>query len=449
MNAFETHLFTRYFPAGTDSACCSAEAKRILLTLYLILASFSVSLVFLVISIVSEIYFWVPANVIVITICLLSSWLLYKNKFKKAKLLLVITLNLATFWSASIDPFDDGTYLFFIPVGISAFVLLDPNDMKTAVALVMLSTALFLLSYFDIARYYELPPHSPQYHQIAFLFTYFLSFGLSIVYIYFLVNLNRRSENELQNKERSAKVKNEQLQKANEALDRLVYSVSHDLRSPLNSILGIIDLVEMSHDPNEVKNYIQMIRDRIKGQNNYILEIIEYSRSSLTEVRAEKIELRKLVDEVVESLRFSTHAQGIEFRSMVDHHVILISDRISLWIILNNLIGNAIKYHDLSKAHPFIEIGYSGNQNSIYVQDNGIGIRTRHKKKIFDLFYTASDEVEGSGIGLFLIKEMTEKLRGSIEVESEFGRGTRFTIYLNGSGYDHVPVPPTKSETIS
>ena len=425
------HHKVAHFLHGGEGVIFNAEARRVVLTFYLVIASFLVSLIFLLISLFSGIYFWVPAHIIVILVCLFSFWLLCNRKFKTTKLVLIITLNLVTFWSASIDPFDDGAYLFFIPVGISAFVLLDPHNLKTAAMLVGTSTVLFLLSYFDIARYYELPPHSPQYHYIVFLFVYLFSFGLSIICISFLVNLNRLSEDELVHKEKLAKLKNEQLQKANEGLDRLVYSVSHDLRSPLNSILGLINLVEESNDPEELKNYFEMIRERINSQNNYIKQIIDYSMNSRTEVYTEEIELKRLVDEVVDSLRFSADAKGIDFRRQIDDCAILTSDRICLSIVLNNLVGNAIKYHDLSKSHPFIEIGYSKDQNMIYVRDNGTGIRPEHKQKIFDLFYRGSDRSGGSGLGLFIIKQALEKMKAKIEVESVHGEGSRFTVYLN------------------
>src|SRR5690242_8344456 len=133
------HRIARFLHGG-ESVTFNAEARRVVLTFYLVIASFLVSLIFLLISLFSGIYFWVPAHVIVILVCLFSFWLLCNKKFKTTKLILIITLNLVTFWSASIDPFDDGAYLFFIPVGISAFVLLDPHHLKTAAMLVGTST---------------------------------------------------------------------------------------------------------------------------------------------------------------------------------------------------------------------------------------------------------------------------------------------------------------------
>lgn len=421
----------RDFIVGNRVEDHDAEAKRIMLAVYMALSSFFIALIFLLINLLSQVYYWVPANMIVIGIACLCLVFIKKGLFKTAKLVLVITLNVMIFWSASIDPFDDGTYLLFIPVGIGAFALLDQRNFKTAIGLALLSTTLFLLSYFDIGRNYELPPLSPQYHQVIFLLIYLLSFALSIVYVYFLVNLNYLSERELILKENFAQQKNEQLQQANKSLDQLVYSVSHDLRSPLNSILGLVDLAEQTVSRQETHRLLQLMRERIKVQKNYIQEIIEYCRNSKNETRAEKIELTKFVDEIINSLKFSADAIRIEFRKHIDAGMVLVSDRLCLWVALNNLIGNAIKYHDLTKEKPFIEIGYSFERHALYVLDNGAGILPEHQKKIFDMFYRGSSKSGGSGLGLYIIKEAVEKIGGRIEVDSRYGEGSKFEIYLN------------------
>ncbi|HTH58072.1 MAG TPA: HAMP domain-containing sensor histidine kinase [Cyclobacteriaceae bacterium] len=416
---------------GKKAKDSDAEVRRIMLTAFMAVTSFFAEFIFLLINLLSHVYYWVPANVIVMGICIACLFLIRRAHYKTAKLLLVVTLNLMIFWSASIDPFDDGTYLLFIPVGIGAFALLDSRNLKTAITLATFSTALFLLSYFDIAVNYELPPLSPQYHQAIFLLTYLFSFALSIAYVYFLVHLNFLSERELILKENFAHQKNEQLQQANKSLDQLVYSVSHDLRSPLNSILGLIQLAQQAASTQESDRLLKMIKDRIHVQNNYIKEVIDYTRNSKSELRIEKIALKLLVDEIIESLRYGVDALKIDFRNQVSMATSLLADRMCLWIALNNLIGNAIKYHDMHKEKPIIEIGYTDHRDSIYVLDNGSGILPEHQKKIFNMFYRGSDKSGGSGLGLHIIKEAVEKIGGRIEVDSVLGVGSKFEIYLD------------------
>jgi signal transduction histidine kinase len=438
---------------GKQLNTSDAEARRIMLAAFMAISSFFLELIFLLLNLSSKVYYWLPANITVMGICLVCLWLIKKGYFKSAKLTLVITLNAMIFWSAAIDPFDDGTYLLFIPIGIGAFAILDPRDLKTAIALATLSTVLFLLSYFDIVKNYELPPLSPQYHQAIFLLIYLFSFGLSIMYVYFLVNLNYLSELELTLKENFAQQKNEQLQQANKSLDQLVYSVSHDLRSPMNSILGLIDLVEHTEDIKESRRLLKMMRERIRTQNNYIQEVIDYSKNSKDKIHVEEIALSLLVNEIVDSLRFSVDAIGIEFKNCVTTNTVLQSDRMCLRIALNNLIGNAIKYHDLDKETPFIEIGYNADRHSIYVRDNGAGILPEHQKKIFDMFYRASTKSGGSGLGLFIIREAVEKIGGQIEVHSVFGEGSKFEICLNGKAISknqiYDPTPFTSKQRVA
>ncbi|HEX8545812.1 MAG TPA: HAMP domain-containing sensor histidine kinase, partial [Cytophagaceae bacterium] len=108
------------------------------------------------------------------------------------------------------------------------------------------------------------------------------------------------------------------------------------------------------------------------------------------------------------------------------------SDAVRLRIILNNIISNAIKYHRVDQPTPTItiDINIESELSYIIVQDNGMGIGEKDLAKVFDMFYRASNESEGSGLGLYLVKSTVEKLNGSINVESTIGKGTTFKIVL-------------------
>jgi signal transduction histidine kinase len=101
-------------------------------------------------------------------------------------------------------------------------------------------------------------------------------------------------------------------------------------------------------------------------------------------------------------------------------------------VIFNNIISNAIYYHDL-KNNPFVEIHLSRDVDSliISIEDNGSGIKKEYLPKIFDMFYRGTSDSEGSGLGLYIVKGILKKLNGSIAVESEIGKGSKFTIRLN------------------
>jgi signal transduction histidine kinase len=198
----------------------------------------------------------------------------------------------------------------------------------------------------------------------------------------------------------------------------------------LSSILGLINLANLTKDPEELNQIMKMIEGRVHAQDKFIREIIDYSRNARTEIVTETIVLKPLVEEVIESLKFDTLAYKIEFKINVNEGVVLVSDKIRLTVILSNLIGNAIKYHDFRKSNPFIEVGYNTDQNFLYVSDNGTGIMPEHQDKVFNMFYRGSDRVTGSGLGLFITKEAVSKLGGSIELKSEYGEGSRFIVRL-------------------
>lgn len=219
----------------------------------------------------------------------------------------------------------------------------------------------------------------------------------------------------------------------NQELDRFVYSVSHDLRSPLSSILGITNLAKHADSKEQLIEYMKLIEGRIKAQDLFIREIIDYSRNVRTRVEKETIVVADLIHEIIESLRYQPGAEVMQFHvEEEEHQTKMTVDKTRLRIILSNLINNSIKYQDVRKAHRNITISIrsSRQEHSIFVRDNGIGIATEHVPKVFDMFYRASENSSGSGLGLFITQEAVEKIGGTIAVESKIGEGTTFTVKL-------------------
>jgi signal transduction histidine kinase len=400
-----------------------------MLTGYLSIIAVAVSIVYTALDLLNEVYFSLPAYAVLLLIPLISLWLIRKKHYKAAKVLLMTSSNLVVFWAAIHDPFETGAFLFFIPAGIGSFAILSFEDQKTGIALAVFTTLLFFLAYFADLKPPDVTKPSEEYIRISFVFNYIISITISVLVVYFLINLNKASELELIRKENFANQKNTELQKVNDELDRFVYSVSHDLRSPLSSILGLTNLARLTRDPQELDEILLMIKGRVNAQEHFIREIIDYSRNERTEIAAEPVNLKRLIDDVIEALKFNENADSIDFRNNVKEDWSLISDRIRLTIILSNLIANAIKYHDL-KAGAFIEVGYRNDDKAVYVKDNGSGILPEHREKIFQMFYRGSDRSTGSGLGLFITKEAVAKLKGTIEVESVHGEGSTFTVYL-------------------
>lgn len=424
----------RDFLIGEEEIFSYPKFKRIMLAAYLSLICMAVAFIYSIVDIANGVYYSWPAYVILFFMPLISIRLIQKKRYKAAKVILMISSNIGVFFAAINDPFETGVFLYFIPTAIGSMAMLEFDERWTGIGLAGFTLFLFLLAYFgNFEKYIQVTMPSKFYIQLSLVFNYFFSVTVSVLIIYFLTNLNRRAEKELTEKEALASQKNLELQKVNEELDRFVYSVSHDLRSPLSSILGLTDLARRTDDRKELDQFLVMIQGRVKAQDHFIREIIDYSRNARTEVVSESISLLTLVDEVLEALRFDTNAQRIKFTRQIDADVVLISDKTRLAVILNNLIGNAIKYHDFSKENPVVEIGFLKNSCALFVKDNGTGIMPEHQQKIFNMFYRGSERSTGSGLGLFITKEAVTKLNGNIEVKSVFGEGTTFTVKFPGN----------------
>jgi signal transduction histidine kinase len=232
--------------------------------------------------------------------------------------------------------------------------------------------------------------------------------------------------------------RSEQLEKANKELDRFVYSTSHDLRAPLRSILGLIYIMQQEADPAAQKTYLEMMRSSVNRMDAFIKEIVELSKNSMQDVKIEKIDLPALVSETFENLRFIPGAEKIDFSVEVNQNSEFHSDESRLRIILNNLIANAVTYHNFNQEDPYIKVQATIRNKFAIIEviDNGRGIKKEHQEKIFDMFYRASEDTKGSGLGLFIVKEAIAKLKGSIRLKSKLGAGTKFSIRLLNS-YSH------------
>ncbi|MEQ8243455.1 PAS domain-containing sensor histidine kinase [Fulvivirga sp.] len=222
------------------------------------------------------------------------------------------------------------------------------------------------------------------------------------------------------------------LEKTNEELDRFVYSTSHDLKAPLSSILGLIQLARMTDAPDELGEYHNMMEKRIHTLNGFITDIIDYSRNTRLAIDTENVYLKPLIEEVVEGLQYYEHSQSIDIQILIPDDISIDTDRGRLKIVLNNLIANAIKYHDMDKANPHILVSWEMKEQTavIKIEDNGTGIEDELQDKIFNMFFRATQKSEGSGLGLYIAKEMTEKISGKIALESTYGEGTIFLLEL-------------------
>ena len=228
---------------------------------------------------------------------------------------------------------------------------------------------------------------------------------------------------------------NKELLKTNAELDSFVYSASHELRAPLCSLLGLIQLLEHEENNPEKLQFLEMMQKSIQTLDVFINNIIQYSRNSRLEIAPDKINFRDLIARSLEQFHYLEGTSKIEIITEAHDHADFYSDQSRLSIIINNLLSNAISYHNFNQPHPYIHIRVWVNKDDAEIEfsDNGMGIDRRYLDKIFQMFYRVSTVKSGSGLGLYIVKETLDKLSGSISVKSKVGSGTTFFVTIPNS----------------
>ena len=419
----------RHFLLNGQHIPSRAEFKRVILTGYLSVLCIVANLLYVLVATREGHYDLSWFNALFCLICGLTLWLIRLKRYTVAKFVLFLGAYLIIFVFCAIEPAATAVSFFFILINLAATALFGMDQWKYALVLTALGASLFVLVY---VFHFKLTNQefSIEYVHDNFVMNFFVILVLSVLIISFMLELNHHAEQSLEQKEKEALEKNKELTKLNAELDRFVYSVSHDLRSPLASISGLVHIGENAKTLEEAKQYFHMIGDRISAQDFFIREIISFYRNSRTETTVELFQLQALVTEILSEHEMNLGA--IKCQIQITDDLKIQSDKIRIKSVLSNLIGNAIKYHDPNKTEQFILVSAvkQNGQATIAVEDNGQGIGPNHLPKVFDMFYRASTDSKGSGLGLFIVRETVEKLGGKIHVDSTLGSGSRFWFTL-------------------
>ena len=224
-------------------------------------------------------------------------------------------------------------------------------------------------------------------------------------------------------------LKNQSLTVTNLELDRFVYSASHDLRAPITSLKGLLNIIKDENDLNVIRDYHELMETSLVQQDDFIKEIINYSRNKRTDLNVEVFSISRLINTAIKQHQFMLDAERVTFK-VESYMGDICSDPLRLTIILNNLLSNAVKFRDESRHDHTITVRCSIEKNilKLEVEDNGIGIQDKYKQKIFEMFFVTLHSKRGSGLGLYITRETLTKLGGSIVVSSSPGLGTCFSI---------------------
>jgi len=210
-----------------------------------------------------------------------------------------------------------------------------------------------------------------------------------------------------------------------------VYSISHELSSPLKSLIGLIQLMKQDNDPDAMAIYLEMQEKSIKKLDLYTKDLTDLLRNARIDIQKQHISFRDLLNQVLNQRKSDLDYDKVKKIISIRQDVPFVSDRNRIAVLLGNMISNSIQYHRVGiQSHLKIQIEVSPEKALITVSDNGIGIGREHLDKIYNMFYRASEKSQGSGLGLYIVKETITKLNGKIDMHSELNVGTIFKIEI-------------------
>lgn len=339
---------------------------------------------------------------------------------------------IAFYFSSSIGSGGNIHFLFFLSILLIPSVINVRSKRYVLFHIISPLFFLLILVLFDFAVFAKIDGVTPLHEAIFGKVNMVLVFILFPVVAWILVKSYQDIFKKLMESEKEVLDKNIELSKTNRELDNFVYSVSHDLRAPISSVLGLITISKMESDINQLKYYETLKEKSLLKLDSFIKDILDYSRNSRIEITPQEINWQEYTTELIKQFEYLPDAKNILVEINISQTSDFHTDLYRVGVIFNNLLSNAFKYSDKQKEYPFLKIRGSADEEKICIsfQDNGIGIATEHQQKIFDMFYRASEESKGSGLGLYILKETLEKINGTIKLSSEMGKGSLFYLEI-------------------
>ena len=212
----------------------------------------------------------------------------------------------------------------------------------------------------------------------------------------------------------------EELENSNKELREFTYRISHDLRAPVISSIGLVNTAKTTLEAGDVQNTktgLSLILSSMEKLDNLIEDIINLTKLKMVEMEKESVSLSSLIDDSVQKLRHLPNADKVAIHKIIDVDRSILIEKLYLQQTIENLLSNAIKYADFQKSRPYIKINAEVNKGNllITIRDNGIGIPPESQENMFGMFKRFHPRVSfGSGLGLYLVAQNIEKLNGKI-----------------------------------
>lgn len=227
------------------------------------------------------------------------------------------------------------------------------------------------------------------------------------------------------------KEKNERLEKLHSEMNQFVYSLSHELRGPLMSISGISKLAKMEVKEPGIVEYFEMIDSATLKLDDFIYKMLDFYRSTKIENKVVSIDFQGIFDQLMKDYQLKWDLSEIELSFDISQDEPFYSDESKIRVIINNLFSNAYKFQK-ENGNRWIHICIKVKSSKAYLElaDNGIGIEEKHQSDVFNLFHRATQRNVGSGLGLYMVKESVEQLKGNVVLKSDVGKGTSVQVHL-------------------
>lgn len=447
MRYFAVKNWSRYSRLYADDKDMLFKYKRIILLSQFTLIGSIVGVLHSLEDLVDGMLF-MPAMDFIMASFIFACYLLNENgRHRLSRIALLTFLNLYFFIYSSLVPPGLGIYLYYFPwIGLAA-VVFESNENALRFSFIISSVALLLVLFATNFNILGIDKFDAVDIERSFIINMVSSIAVLVFFIAFMVRVNESSESKLHALAEEVRMKNAFLEKTNKELDRFFYSTSHDLKYSLMNIKGILNNAMAEPQTPAVMECFSMLKESTIKLEDFLRDLIEYSRNSQSDVKVEPVDIRTLADEVVAKFAFVPGADKIKFEKEIHIAYPVETDKLRLTTILTNLVANSIKYHREYLKDPWIRISahYTNEKLSISVSDNGQGIERDVLPKIFNMFYKGTNKSKGAGLGLYIVKETVEKLKGGISVLSEVNRGTAITIILPTVLLQHITTDMIKA----
>jgi signal transduction histidine kinase len=220
--------------------------------------------------------------------------------------------------------------------------------------------------------------------------------------------------------------------------DNFIYKVSHDIKGPLKSIIGLTD-IGMRDKMENANEYFQHIMKSAKRLDNIVMELLFITKVNRAKVDISEIDFKNIIEEINGSFEHLPNYEGMRFELDIEQKEKFYCEKFILYSIFQNLIENAIKYRKTSHNDSFLKIKILVDEKEARIEftDNGIGMSPEYHNKIFDMFFRIHSGKDSTGLGLYIVKVSVEKLRGTIRMESQPEQGTTFYLKLTNFLHDN------------